>query len=140
MKQLRIIIALVIVICLIIYGLYYFGIHKYDGMYISNKDQTISYLKENNVLSGERLDKVSEILGTTKVELDGKRCTLISDDYVETDEVRILSRDRNTLVVEIFSDVWNKTIKGKLVFDDGGYWVYQDFPIPGYGERFDKID
>ena len=115
------------------------GSERFIGAWKSNKAATLAYLKVHTKLTSQQLDKVATALGTLTITFDKTNMTMQQGSWSFVSPYKIISETTNSITIESKDPATKKLAPTILEFDGNCFWTPDD-KIPGYKERFDKIN
>jgi hypothetical protein len=118
------------------------GTEKLIGTWKSNKGATVAHLKIHTQLRRAQIEKISSVLGQMVIVIDAETMTMTHGDWKFVTKYKILEESGNLLTFEAQDPKTKKLTTGVFEFDRSGkgFWVPDDDKIPGYKERFDKVE
>jgi hypothetical protein len=117
----------------------YAGGEKLIGTWKSNKEATLEHLKANTKLTPEQLEKIGTVLGEMKVVVTAEKLTFTHRKWKFVTGYRVIYETPTSIMIE-HQDEKRKLVKSTLDLDEKGYWsALGSDKIPGYKERFDKV-
>ena len=114
------------------------GNERLIGIWKSNKEATLAYLKVHTKLTPQQLDKIGTALGSTTITFDQTNLVMKSGDWKYATPYKIISETENFVTVESKDPGSVKPTPTIYEFEGNSFWVADD-RIPGYKERFDKL-
>jgi hypothetical protein len=114
------------------------GNERLIGIWKSNKEATLAYLKVHTKLTPQQLDKIGTALGTTTITFDQTNLVMKSGDWKYATPYKIISETKNSVTAESKDPGSVKPTPTIYEFEGNSFWVADD-RIPGYKERFDKL-
>jgi hypothetical protein len=114
---------------------------RLQGTWRSNKDETVSVWRRDGVIAAKVIARFeSEVLGKMSVTYSGRRVTSTTgSDWTEVSEYRVVESGDDFVVFDQFSDGYKRTLRWKVRFVNGGYWISNDEILKGYTEKFDLV-
>lgn len=114
---------------------------RLQGTWRSNKDETVTVWRHEAVIPTNVIDRFeNEVLGKMTVTYSGQRVTSTTgSDWTEVGEYHVVDSGDDFVVLDQFSDEWNRTLRWKVTFVEDGYWISSDEILQGYTEKFDLI-
>ncbi len=129
---------------------------RLNGKFISDREQTIAYLKRNSEMTNERLKKLEKIYGKMVVTFDGHKAKWEmpfydgKDQNEDNSEIEMIggedyfftvSKDTYTIAIILPKPIWdiNSFETCIIEFDHDGYWVNSHIFGIKIKEKFRKI-
>jgi len=118
-------------------------LYTYDerliGTWISDKDKTIKWLRENRKYSDERLERVFKIYGKLKLTISKTKVISEYDGNVEEQPIEIIAIEGDTIAIKAVDGLSNcPEIRIIRIEDENTYSIYQDmFDIREYFRRIE---
>jgi len=114
---------------------------RLQGTWRSNSDETVSAWRRDGALPVNVIDQFEgDVLGKMSVTYSGRRVTSTTGgDWTEVSEYRVVESGDDFVVIEQFSDVYKRTLRWRVRFVKGGYWISNDEILKGYTEKFDLV-
>ena len=114
-----------------------------QGTFESDRDATVARWKKEQPW-GDRtkimIEKLGAILGVHRVTIKDGKMHSVSGDFTEDSAYTLVEEKRDEIVVRSFSKVLKREITSTVVPDKDGYWIHSDDPLPGYMERYRRIE
>jgi hypothetical protein len=117
----------------------YAGKERLVGTFKSNKPATMAYLKTHTKLNSKQLEKLGTVLGKMTVTVDKQTVTYRNGDWKFVSNYRIVEETPSVIIIESQNPQNKKWERMEIEPDSKGFWAPDD-QIPGYKERFDKIE
>jgi hypothetical protein len=108
------------------------------GTFVSDKDETMAYLKSAGKFTERQLSVYSRLLGKLRIECDGVTEVSIMEDFTDSQPLRVIERTSEYVVTE--SEVLGYKVQHKIIFTEDGYWVTGGLTGPDYREKFKRLD
>jgi len=117
----------------------YAGKEQLIGTWKSNKPETVAYLKTHTKLTPRQLEKVGAGLGTKTITFDKQMVTYRHADWKFVSNYKIVEETPKVITIESQNPQSKKWERTEIEVDAKGIWTPGD-QIPGYKERFDKVE
>ncbi len=116
------------------------GEPRLEGTWRSNREATIERWKSEAILSERFISGAEGLLGKVTVTYRGGIAEITDGSWREKGKYKVLASDSNSVVIQSFSNVFEKDVRCTISFVKDGFWVSHDDILAGYVEKFDRIE
>lgn len=108
---------------------------RLSGVFISDKDATLKYLKDTGRYTPEHLERIGKLLGKMKVTFNKDNSAVVElEGGISREKFKILEVASDRTVIE-----YNQCDRYEIIYEEDGFWeVGGIMPLP-YMEKFKKI-
>ncbi len=109
--------------------------NRLSGTFVSDRQETLKYLKDTGNYTPEHLDRIGKLLGKMKITFNKDSSAIIElDGNISQEKFKIIEVSSDRAVIE-----YNQCDKYEIIFKDDGYWATGGILSPPYMEKFKKI-